>query len=60
MKRKVDVILALVAALAALAVFLYARGWDLTPAALVGAAIGLLTYYLVGTVRRLARLYRKS
>lgn len=60
LKSKLDVILALVAALIAATVFLYVRGWGWTPATLVGAAIGVLTYTLVGTVRRLGRIYRKD
>lgn len=60
LRRKLDVILALLAALLALGIFLYARHWGLTPATLVGAAIGVLTYSLVGTVRRLHRMYRKK
>lgn len=59
-RRKLDVILALLAALAALGIFLFTRGWGLMPATLVGAAIGVLTYSLVGTVRRLNRMYRKK
>lgn len=60
MKRKLDVALALITALVSLALFLFARGWGLTPATLVGAAIGLLTYYLLGTIHRLGRMYRKE
>lgn len=53
------VLLALVAALAAASVFHFVRGWDPTPASLVGAAIGIFVYYLLRAVRILGPMYRR-
>ena len=53
------VLAALVAALAAAALFHFVRGWHPTPAALVGAAVALFVYYLLRAVRILGPMYRR-
>lgn len=53
------VLLALLAALTATALFYFWREWPWSPSVFLGAAIGLLAYSTVRAVGRLQGLYRR-
>lgn len=53
------VLLALVVALGATALFYFWRGWPWSPSVLLGAAIGILVYSTARAAGRLGGLYRR-